>query len=137
MKKIIITTKSKSSRRGKKTKPPINITKIGNVNEVVILNELEETLLGDYVKNKPEIKKIIMANNATLQTPSKVKPKKNPAQQVKYLTHKVNYLNTNPDVFKIKNLKNNQNIKYFKNLPNSNDIFICSILSENFNIIKS
>ena len=146
MKTIIINTKSKPLRRSKKNpkipKPqksqnPLNITKMDYQNGMCAPYISKEELIKEYVNNNPEIKTIKLTNSVKSKSRKKTKSKLSTQKKSKYLTHKVNNINITSDDFKIKHLKNNQNIKYFKNLPNSNDIFVCSILSENFNIIKS
>jgi len=140
MKTIIINTKSKPPRRSKKTQKsqnPLNITKMDYQNSMFAPYISKEELIKDYVNNNPEIKTIKLTNSVKSKSRKKTKSKLSTQKKNNYLTHKVNNINITSDDFKIKHLKNNQNIKYFKNLPNSNDIFVCSILSENFNIIKS
>jgi len=146
MKTIIINTKSKPLRRSKKnpkipksqkSQTPLNITKIDYQNGMFTPYVSKKELIQESVKNKPEIKTIKLTNSVKSKSRKKTKSKLSTQKKSKYLTHKVNNINITSDDFKIKHLKNNQNIKYFKNLPNSNDIFVCSILSENFNIIKS
>lgn len=143
MKTIIINTKSKPLRRSKKnpkipkSQNPLNITKMDYQNGMFAPYISKEELIKEYVNNNPEIKTIKLTNSVKSKSRKKTKSKLSTQKKSKYLTHKVNNINITSDDFKIKHLKNNQNIKYFKNLPNSNDIFVCSILSENFNIIKS
>lgn len=136
MKTIIINTKSKSSRRSKKTQQSIHITKIDYQNGVCIPYTTKKEPIKESVNNKSEIK------NIKFDTAVKSKPRKkgtsklstqNPPENI---THTGNNINNTMEDFKIKHLKNNQNIKYFKNFPNSRDMIVCSILSQNFNIIK-
>ena len=146
MKTIIINTKSKPLRRSKKnpkipnpqkSQTPLNITKMDYQNGMFAPYISKEELIKDYVNNNPEIKTIKLTNSVKSKSRKKTKSKLSTQKNPQYITHRVNNINITSDDFKIKHLKNNQNIKYFKNLPNSNDIFVCSILSENFNIIKS
>ena len=143
MKTIIINTKSKPLRRSKKnskipkSQNPLNITKMDYQNGMFAPYISKEELIKEYVNNNPEIKTIKLTNSVKSKSRKKTKSKLSTQKNPQYITHRVNNINITSDDFKIKHLKNNQNIKYFKNLPNSNDIFVCSILSENFNIIKS
>lgn len=143
MKTIIINTKSNPLRRSKKnskipkSQNPLNITKMDYQNGMFAPYISKEELIKEYVNNNPEIKTIKLTNSVKSKSRKKTKSKLSTQKNPQYITHRVNNINITSDDFKIKHLKNNQNIKYFKNLPNSNDIFVCSILSENFNIIKS
>ena len=143
MKKIIINTKSKPKRRSKKLPQTINITKLNNYSDL-INRHISEKLIEESIKNKYEVKKINLINKVTPGSRKKLKQSKQKSikttksVKTKYITHQI-HINSPTDVFTIKNLKNNQNnqnIKYFKNLPKPEDVFVCSILSENLNIIK-
>tara|TARA_B110000211_G_scaffold158151_1_gene179026 strand:- start:15862 stop:16293 length:432 start_codon:yes stop_codon:yes gene_type:complete len=142
MKTIIINTKSKPRRRSKKNSKipktqkslnPLNITKMDYQNGMFAPYISKEELIKEYVNNNPEIKTIKLTNSVKSKPHKKGKFKLSTQNPPKNITHTVN--NTKGDN-KIKHLKNNQNIKYFKNFPNSRDMIVCSILSQNFNIIK-
>lgn len=132
MKHIILNKKKTNSIKVRKQqKVPIKIILKDKKDIIKVPTELNKKNIITPIKNELDVKKIILKQKIKCsRVKSKIKTKPN-----NYLTHKVNNINCN-DQFKIKHLKNNQNIKYFKNLPESKDIFVCSILSENFNIIK-
>jgi len=145
MKTIIINTESKPRRRSKKnskipktqkSQNPLNITKMDYQNGVFAPYISKEELIKEYVNNNPEIKTIKLTNSVKSKPRKKGKFKLSTQKKNKYLTHTVNNINNTKADIKIKHLKNNQNIKYFKNFPNSRDMIVCSILSQNFNIIK-
>jgi len=125
MKKIIIEKKAKAKKNYKKIRKLNN-----NITKTITSKSNNKTTDNKNIRNtlQKKTKKIILKPQKT----NNIKK-----QQINFDKLVIKESKNSENIFKINSLKNNSNIKYFQNLPQSTDIFICSVLSNDFNITKS
>jgi len=125
MKKIIIENKKQVKKSYKKIRKLNN-----NITKTITSKSNNKTSDNKNIRNtlQKKTKKIILKP----QTTNNIKK-----QQVNFNKLVIKESKNIENIFKINSLKHNSNIKYFQNLPQSNDIFVCAVLSKEFNIIKS
>ena len=125
MKKIIIENKKPVKKSYKKIRKLNN-----NITNTITSKSNNKTSDNKNIRNtlQKKTKKIILKP----QTTNNIKK-----QQVNFNKLVIKESKNIENIFKINALRNNTNIKYFQNLPQSTDIFICSVLSNDFNITKS